>query len=191
MARKQLASRFCQRRNPQDSGPLLGCPLGNLVSISANTLMLALLCWLHKNRMFGQTADEESLKDTSGRRVMSTNLQHHHRYNIVAPAETCTVSAFFPSRVFTCQSDFDAGPVPPSPRIRHHSGKNDHTNFSLESPKNAVSPLSGETNKFGTKSCGLFLFSSRVKMYYFIAKSCAPSKSNNTGEHFRAGSGTY
>lgn len=68
-------SRLCQRRNPQDSGPLPGCPLGNLVSISANmlTLALVLLCWLHKNRMFGQTADEERLKDTSRRLVRLTN----------------------------------------------------------------------------------------------------------------------
>ena len=45
--------------------------------------------------------------------------------NNLAPVKTCTVSAFFlsVSFFFTCQSDFDAGPVPPSPRIRHHSGK--------------------------------------------------------------------
>lgn len=92
---------------------------------------------------------------------------------------------------FTCQSDFDAGPVPPSPRIRHHSGKNDHTNFPLECPKITVSPLNGKVSNFSLKSCGWFFISSRVKMYYFMAKSRTPSKPNNTGEHFRAGSTTY
>lgn len=92
---------------------------------------------------------------------------------------------------FTCQSDFDAGTVPPSPRIRHHSEKNDHTNFPLEYPENTVSQLGGNANTFSLQSCGLFLFSSWIKMYYFIVKSCAPSKTNNTGEHFRAGSSTY
>lgn len=38
---------------PRDSERLLGCPLGNLVSIEANKLAL---CLPHKNRMFGQTA---------------------------------------------------------------------------------------------------------------------------------------
>lgn len=70
-------------------------------------------------------------------------------------------------------------------------GKNDHTNFPSESPKNTVSPLNGNAKNFGLKTCGLFVFSSRAKRYYFIAKSCALSKSNNTGEHFRAGSSTY
>lgn len=69
--------------------------------------------------------------------------------------------------------------------------ENDHTNFPLESPKNTVSPLNGNANNFSLKACGSFLSSSRANMYYFIAKSSAPSKSNNTREHFRAGSSTH
>lgn len=132
----------------------------------------------------------EKLKDTPRCLAKLTNNKSV-KGNTRASVERRTVSVFSISLLFfTCQADFDAGPVPPSPRIRHHSGRNDQTNFPSESPKRAVSPLNGDTNGFSAKSCALFLFSSRVKMYYFTAKSCAPSKSNNTGEHFRAGSGT-
>lgn len=58
-------------------------------------------------------------------------------------------------------------------------------------PKTQFHHLNGNASNFSFKSCGLFLFSSRAKMYYFMAKSCAPSKPNSTGEHFRAGSSTY
>lgn len=68
---------------------------------------------------------------------------------------------------------------------------NDHTNFPLVSPKNAVSPRSGNAKNFTLKTCGQFLSSSWVKMYYFIAKSCARSETHNTSEHFQAGSSTY
>ncbi|TNN51756.1 hypothetical protein EYF80_038047 [Liparis tanakae] len=33
-------------------------------------------------------------------------------------------------------------------------GKNDHTNFPSESPKNTVSPLNGNAKNFGLKTCG-------------------------------------
>lgn len=69
--------------------------------------------------------------------------------------------------------------------------ENEHTNFPSEYPKSTVSLLSGTAKNFGSKACGSFLSPSRVNVYYFIAKSCAPSKSNNTREHFQAGSSTY
>lgn len=69
--------------------------------------------------------------------------------------------------------------------------ENDHTNFPLVSPKNTVSPRSGNARNFTLKACGPVLSSSWVKMYYFIAKSCARSEAHNTSEHFQAGSNTY
>lgn len=95
--------------------------------------------------------------------------------------------------VFTCQSDFDAGPVPSRPRIRHHSSRKTFAQTSplKSSPETRFSPLDRNGNHFSSKACASFVSSSRVNVYYFIAKSCAPSKSDNTSEHFRAGSSTY
>lgn len=79
--------------------------------------------------------------------------------------------------LITCQADFDAGPGPPSPRIRHHSGKNGHLT-SHRSLQNTVSPPNGSAGSFRCKPCGQSSSSSPFKEYYLTAKRCAPPTPN-------------
>lgn len=101
--------------------------------------------------MFGQTAESRARKTLCNVSLGLLLLTLHSSGSRVQTflVQTCTVSAFFRSFFFfTCQSDFDAGPVPPSPRIRHHSGRNDHTQTSRWTlPKNTVSPLQREPER--------------------------------------------
>lgn len=104
----------------QHSGQLVDCPLGNSVSVSAKKL--ALVCHT-KTGCLGKRRQEpantfwcltrfNNISNTKGWCFLClSGLRLKH-----------TLSFFHYSLGFTCQSDFDAGPVPPTPRIRHHSG---------------------------------------------------------------------
>lgn len=109
------------------------------VSVAANALAL-LLCLWYKNRMFRQAVAMRIFKDK----------RYDLHYILTVTRLQCSwVNTTFdlPYNMhckrfqfrFTCQTDFDTGPIPSSPRIRHHSGKTITQTSHSGRPKNTIS----------------------------------------------------